>query len=90
MVPAVATAPALVLVGVYMMKPVVKIHWQNLDDAIPAFLAMFLIPATYSITKGIVWGFLSWTLIKLILGKRHEVTPTLILIDCFAIASFLV
>ena len=90
MVPALATAPALVLVGVYMMKPVVKIHWQNLDDAIPAFLAMFLIPATYSITKGIVWGFLSWTVIKLVLGKKEEVTPTLILIDCLAIGSFLV
>ena len=69
-VPAIATAPALVLVGVFMMKPVISINWSELDDAIPAFLALILIPVTYSITQGIVWGFLSWTAIKIVVGKR--------------------
>ena len=53
-VPAIATAPALILVGVFMMKPVVKINWHRLDDAIPAFFGMILIPLTYSITQGII------------------------------------
>jgi AGZA family xanthine/uracil permease-like MFS transporter len=89
-VPAVATAPALVLVGVFMMKPVTSIRWTQFDDAIPAFLALILIPATYSITQGIVWGFLSWTVIKIVTGKREAVTPTLLVIDGFAVLSLVV
>ena len=89
-VPAIATAPALVLVGVFMMKPVISINWSELDDAIPAFLALILIPVTYSITQGIVWGFLSWTAIKIVVGKRAAVTPTLLVIDGFAILSLFV
>lgn len=87
LVPGIATAPALVLVGAFMMAPVLKINWSNLDDAIPAFLAMALIPYTYSITQGIVWGFISWTVIKLALKKYDEVSFTLIIIDIFAILS---
>jgi len=89
-VPSIATAPALVLVGVFMMKPVQQIHWVKFDDAIPAFLAMVLIPLTYSITQGIIWGFLSWTVIKLAIGKRDEVSPMLLAIDVFAILALIV
>ena len=81
------TPAALVLVGVFMVRPVVKINWLQLDDAIPAFLAMVLIPFTYSITQGIIWGFLSWTVIKLIVGKREEVSIALVVIDIFAIVA---
>lgn len=86
-VPAIATAPALVLMGVFMCKPITKINWSKYDDAIPAFLALVLIPFTSSITQGIIWGFLSWTAIKLILGKRDEVTTTMLIIDAFAILA---
>ncbi|MDM8515121.1 NCS2 family permease [Desulfobacterales bacterium HSG16] len=86
-IPAVATAPALVLVGVFMMKPVTGINWKNLDDAIPAFLALILIPTTYSITQGIIWGLLSWTLLKLAIGKKEEVPLMLIIIDVFAVIA---
>ncbi len=86
-IPPIATAPALILVGVFMMKPVTQIHWNQLDDAIPTFLAMVLIPLTYSITQGIIWGFLSWTVIKLAIGKAREVSFTLILIDALALVS---
>ncbi len=88
-IPSIATAPALILVGVFMMKPIIKINWENLDDAIPAFLGLTLIPLTYSITQGIIWSFISWTIIKLALGKKEEVTPTLIVIDLFAILSLI-
>ncbi len=89
-VPAIATAPALILVGVFMMKPVLKINWTKFDDAIPAFLAMILIPFTYSITQGIVWGFISWTVIKLVTGKTEEISWMLILIDIFAILALVI
>ena len=88
-VPSIATAPALVLVGVFMIRPVVKINWLQLDDAIPAFLAMVLIPFTYSITQGIIWGFLSWTAIKFAVGKREEVSIALLVIDVFAIVALI-
>lgn len=88
-IPSIATAPALVLVGVFMAQPVIKINWQRLDEAIPAFLAMVLIPFTYSITQGIIWGFLSWTILKLATGKRGEISPALYIIDVFAIVALM-
>lgn len=89
-VPSIATAPALILVGVFMMKPVIKINWSNFDDAIPAFFGMILIPLTYSITQGIIWGFISWTIIKIVIGKKEEVSWMLIIIDIFAVAALFV
>ena len=86
-VPAIATAPALVLVGVFMVRPVIKINWQQLDEAIPAFLAMVVIPFTYSITQGIIWGFLSWTVLKAATGKAKEVSLALWIIDAFALLA---
>jgi AGZA family xanthine/uracil permease-like MFS transporter len=87
MIPSIATATALVLVGAFMMRPVAKINWQQSDEAIPAFIAMTAIPFTYSITQGIIWGFLSWTVIKLVAGKRKEVPLTLLVIDAFCIMA---
>ncbi len=84
-IPPIATA--LVLVGAYMVRPVTRIAWTQMDEAIPAFLAMILIPFTYSITQGITWGFLSWTLLKVARGRYKDVPITLWIIDVFAIVS---
>ena len=78
LVPTLATAPILVLVGVFMMVPITKINWHALDDAVPAFLAAILIPMTYSITNGIVWGMLSFLVLKVLSKKYHEVNIGLI------------
>ncbi len=86
-VPAIATAPAVVLVGAFMMTPVVRINWEKLDDAIPAFLALVLVPFSYSITQGLIWGFLSWTVIKLAVGKSSEVPVGLWIVDVFCVLS---
>ncbi len=86
-VPAIATAPALVLVGAFMMQPVTKINWRALDEAIPAFLALILIPFSYSITQGIIWGFLSWTVLKMSVGKWREIPPGLWLVDGFCVLA---
>ncbi len=88
-VPSIATSPALIIVGVFMIKPILKINWIKFDDAIPAFIALVLIPFTYSITQGIIWGFLSWTVIKFITGKKEEINLTLIGIDIFAIIALI-
>jgi adenine/guanine/hypoxanthine permease len=86
-VPAVATAPVLVLIGIYMIGPIRKIAWDDFEASIPAFLSMILIPLTYSITQGIVWGFLSYTAIKILQRKFAQISPTLWIIDVFAILS---
>ncbi len=89
-IPAVATSPVLVLVGLFMMKPLLKVSWGDFEDAIPAFLAFILIPLTYSITQGIIWSFLGYTVIKTLLGKFKEIPVTLWIIDVLAIVSLAV
>ncbi|QDK82342.1 NCS2 family permease [Spirosoma sp. KCTC 42546] len=86
-IPAIATAPALVLVGAFMMKPITRINWGQLDDALPAFLALVLIPFSYSITQGLIWGFLSWTVIKVAVGKSREVSLGLWIVDVFCVLA---
>lgn len=84
-IPGVATAPILVLIGVFMVRPLKQIDWGAFEEAIPAFLALILIPLTYSITAGIVWGFLSYTVIKLLVGKGRDIPVALWIIDIFAL-----
>lgn len=86
-IPGIATAPALILVGAFMMKPVTKIDWTRMDEAIPCLLAFVLIPFSYSITQGIIFGFLSWTILKTAVGKGREISLTLWVIDAFAVMS---
>ncbi len=77
LVPGIATAPALVLVGLFMMTPISKIDWNHFDQAFPAFLAIILMPLTYSITLGIAFGFMSFVLIKALTGKVREIKPAM-------------
>ncbi len=73
MVPAYATAPVLILVGALMFKSVKGIDLDRLEDAVPAFLTLILIPLTFSITQGILWGFVSHVILYFIVGRRREV-----------------
>ena len=77
LVPAIATAPALILVGLFMMSPISQIDWNRFDQAFPAFLAIILMPLTYSITLGIAFGFLSFVLVKLCTGRLAEIKPAM-------------
>jgi AGZA family xanthine/uracil permease-like MFS transporter len=70
-----------------MIGPIRKVQWEDFETSIPAFLSMILIPLTYSITLGIVWGFLSYTALKALQGKFRQISPTLWIIDLFAILS---
>ena len=71
-IPSFATAPALIVVGFYMMGAVVKINFDDMTDAIPAFLTILVMPLAYSISEGIAIGVVSWTLINLLSGKAKE------------------
>ncbi|GGZ33866.1 NCS2 family permease [Streptomyces poonensis] len=73
MVPMQAAAPALVAVGFLMMTQVKQIDWERYEIAIPAFLTIAVMPFTYSITNGIGAGFVSYVLIKTVLGRAREV-----------------
>lgn len=75
LVPAIATAPVLIMIGVFMMDTISKIDWKSYEEAIPAFLVILLIPLTYSITLGIALGFIVFVLLKLLIGKAHTVKP---------------
>jgi len=66
-------APALILVGAMMMKCVKFIDWDDLTEAIPAFLSIVIMPLTLSITEGISFGFISYVLLKLVSGKGKQV-----------------
>ena len=74
-IPGVATAPALILVGYLMFTQIKGIDVTNVEDGIPALLTMILMPLTYDITVGIGAGFISWVLIKVVKGKAGEVHP---------------
>ena len=71
-IPSFAIAPALITVGFYMMGSVVKINFDDMSEAIPAFLCIAAMPLAYSISEGITIGVISWTLINLITGKAKE------------------
>ena len=74
-VPAAATAPALVIVGVLMVSQARDIPWSDFTEAMPAFLVLFTMPLTYSIANGLAVGFVSYPLIKLLTGRAREVHP---------------
>ena len=73
-VPGFATAPALVIVGFLMMQQVVKIPWDKIIEAIPAFICIAVMPFAYSIAEGIAFGIISYTILHVAAGKFREVT----------------
>lgn len=73
-IPSAATSPALIIVGVMMMTPVKDIDWNDITEAIPAFLTIIFMVVAYSIADGIMFGILSFVLLKLFTKKGKEVT----------------
>ena len=76
-IPGAATAPALVIVGMFMMQPVTKIDWQNYRESIPAFITLILMPFAYSISDGILLGVISYVVLYALTGKAKQITPTM-------------
>ena len=77
MVPGAATAPALVIVGVYMMMSLRDLDFSDFSEAIPAAVAVFVMPFTYSIGNGIEFGTLTYVATKLLTGKAKQISPIL-------------
>lgn len=88
LVPAQATAPVLVIVGVFMMSEVTHIDFGDFTEALPAFLTILLMPLTFSIAQGLSFGFISYTLVKLITGRRKEIHPVMYVMTIAFIIHF--
>lgn len=80
MVPTAATAPALIIVGLFMISSVAKINFNDMSEGLPAFLTIVFMPFTYSIAEGIVFGMLSFAFIKMCSGKHKDVSVTVYVI----------
>jgi AGZA family xanthine/uracil permease-like MFS transporter len=89
LIPPAATAPALVIVGIYMMEPVVKINFTDFTEAIPAFLTIAMMPFAYSIAEGLVWGILGYVFIKLFAGRAKEISVTMWVLAVLFIIRFI-
>jgi AGZA family xanthine/uracil permease-like MFS transporter len=89
LIPAAATAPALIIVGCLMMTTVREIDWDNLVVAIPAFLTVITIPMSYSIANGLAIGFVFYTLLKLLRGEFRDVSWLVYLLTALFIGRFL-
>ncbi len=77
MVPASATAPALILVGLFMVSSVVSINFDDMTEALPAFLTIVMMPFAFSIAQGIVFGMLSFVFLKALNGKFKQISTTM-------------
>ena len=86
-VPGYATAPALIIVGVYMFKNLLHIDFNRIEVAIPAFLTIIMMPLAYSISIGISFGFISYVVIEIFQGKIKSINPILWIITALAIVN---
>ncbi len=90
MIPATATAPALILVGLFMLSPIKKIDFDDYTEAIPAFLTIIMMPLAYSIAEGIAFGMISYVLLKLLTGKAKQVSPVMFVLALIFILKFII
>ncbi|WP_226892355.1 NCS2 family permease [Paraclostridium bifermentans] len=87
-IPPQATAPVLILVGVMMASSLLEIDFSDFTNAIPAFLTFAMMPLAYSIADGIIFGIISFTILKLATGNKKEVNISLILLSIMFILKF--
>ena len=90
MIPGAATAPALILVGLFMLSPILKINLEDFTESIPAFFTIIMMPLTYSIAEGIVFGMLAYVLLKLLTGKHKDVSIVMYVLALLFLIKFFV
>ncbi len=86
-VPTAATSPALIMVGVFMMQALKGLNFDDITEMVPAAIAIFTMPFTYSIAEGIAWGIISYTLIKLLTGRGRQVSLTMSILTALFLAK---
>lgn len=89
MIPSAATAPALIIVGSFMLSPIKDLDLNDYTEAIPAFLTIVMMPFAYSIAEGIVFGMVSYVLLKTFTGRHKEVTPIMYILSIAFILKIL-
>lgn len=89
-VPAYATAPALIIVGVYMFRNICELDFTDFKTMFPAFITIIMMPLTYSISIGLALGFISYILIHLGTGDYKKINPTLYFIGALSVLSLIV
>lgn len=88
-VPAYATAGALVFVGILMASSLIEVQWDDLTEAAPAFITTAMMPFTYSITEGIAFGFISYCILKAFAGRIKEIHPAVAVVSALFILKFI-
>ena len=88
-IPSFATAPALVVVGFFMMQQVAKIAWNDMLEAIPAFICIFAMPFMYSISEGIAFGVISYVVLHAAAGKAKKITPLMWVLSVLFILKYI-
>lgn len=89
MVLAAATAPALILVGSFMMSPIQKISFNDYTESIPAFLTIIMMPLAFSIAEGIAFGMVSYVLLKVLSGKYKQISWMMYLLAILFVIKFI-
>ncbi|MCT4599509.1 MAG: NCS2 family permease [Marinifilaceae bacterium] len=89
MIPAAATAPALFIVGLFMMSPIKNIDFEDFTEALPAFFTVIMMPLCYSIADGIIFGMLSYVLLKLFTGRFKDISIPMYLLAALFILKFI-
>lgn len=88
-IPSAATAPALILVGFFMLSPIKEFDLSDPTEAIPAFLTMLMMPVSYSIANGIVFGILSYVILKTVTGKAKQISVVTWVVSAFFLLSLI-
>ena len=88
-IPAAATAPALIIVGLLMLEPIKNIPFEDFSESIPAFVCIITMPLTYSISNGILLGMISYVLMNLITGKRKKVTLVMAILAVLFVLKYI-
>lgn len=88
-IPSCATAPALVIVGLFMMQNIIKIDFYNYTEAIPAFLTMILMPLTYSIATGLMFGVVSYVVFNFLCKKKENISLALTILAIIFVLRFI-
>lgn len=87
-IPAAATAPALIIVGLLMLEPVVKIPFDDFTESIPAFVCIIMMPMTYSISNGILLGMIAYVLMNVVSGNYKKITPAMYILAVLFMLKF--
>jgi AGZA family xanthine/uracil permease-like MFS transporter len=89
MIPSAATAPALIIIGLFMISPITKVELENYIDSIPVFLTIVIMPLAFSISEGISFGIISYVVIRVLTGRWRSVPLVLYILAGLFIARYI-